>query len=41
MLKIIKNGKVYSPDDLGQKDVFIVHDTILAVEEPAASNPHP
>ena len=41
MFKIIKNGRVYSPDDLGQKDVRIAHDTILAVEDPAASTPLP
>jgi beta-aspartyl-dipeptidase (metallo-type) len=32
MLKVIKNGRVYSPDDLGQKDILIAGDTILSVE---------
>ncbi len=32
MLKVIKNGRVYSPDDLGQKDILIAGDTILLVE---------
>ena len=31
MLKVIKNGRVYSPDDLGQKDILIAGDTILSV----------
>jgi beta-aspartyl-dipeptidase (metallo-type) len=33
MLKVIKNGRVYSPDDLGQKDILIAGDTILAVAD--------
>jgi len=32
MLKVIKNGRVYSPHDLGQKDILIAGDTILLVE---------
>lgn len=30
-MKVIKNGRVYSPDDLGQKDILIAGDTILSV----------
>ena len=33
MLKVIKNGRVYSPDDLGRKDILIAGDTILSVED--------
>ncbi len=33
MFKIIKNGKVYSPDDLGRKDILIAGDTIFSVED--------
>jgi len=33
MFKLIKNGKVYSPDDLGWKDILIVNDTIVSVED--------
>ncbi len=33
MLKVIKNGRVYSPGDLGQKDILIAGDTILAVAD--------
>jgi beta-aspartyl-dipeptidase (metallo-type) len=38
MLKIIKNGKVYSPDDLGQKDILIANDTILSVEDQVSTD---
>ncbi len=43
MFKIIKNGRVYSPDDLGRKDILIVGEKIFSVEDrfSAASLPFP
>ena len=38
MVKIIKNGRVYSPDDLGQKDILIANDTILSVEDQVSTD---
>ena len=39
MFKIIKNGRVYSPDDLGQKDILIANDTIISVEDQGFDQP--
>ena len=33
MFKLIKGARVFSPDDLGVKDLLIVRDTILAIKE--------
>ncbi len=33
MFKVIKNARVYSPDDLGRKEILIAGDTIAAVED--------
>ncbi len=33
MFKIIRNGTLYSPDDLGRKDILISADKIVAVED--------
>jgi beta-aspartyl-dipeptidase (metallo-type) len=33
MFKLIKGGKVFSPDNLGFKDLLIVNDTILVIKE--------
>jgi beta-aspartyl-dipeptidase (metallo-type) len=41
MLKVIKNGRVYSPDDLGQKDILIAGDTILSVESRVSADSLP
>jgi len=41
MLKVIKNGRVYSPDDLGQKDILIAGDTILSVESRVSTDSLP
>ena len=40
-MKVIKNGRVYSPDDLGQKDILIAGDTILAVENRVSTDSLP
>ncbi len=40
-MKIIKNGRVYSPDDLGQKDILIAGDTILSVEDRVSTDSFP
>ena len=41
MLKVIKNGRVYSPDDLGRKDILIAGDTILSVEDRVSTDSLP
>jgi beta-aspartyl-dipeptidase (metallo-type) len=41
MLKLIKNGRVYSPDDLGPKDILISGDTILSVGNRVAADSLP
>ncbi len=41
MLKVIKNGRVYSPGDLGQKDILIAGDTILLVESRVSTDSLP
>ncbi|MDH4267511.1 MAG: amidohydrolase family protein [Deltaproteobacteria bacterium] len=33
MFKLIRGGKVFSPDNLGIKDILIVNDTILVVDD--------
>ncbi len=38
MFKIIKSGRIYSPDDLGQKDILIANDTIISVEDQGSTN---
>ena len=32
MFKIVKNGRVYAPKDVGTKDIFVVNDTIISVD---------
>jgi beta-aspartyl-dipeptidase (metallo-type) len=41
MLKVIKNGRIYSPDDLGRKDILIAGDTILSVEDRVSTDSLP
>ena len=41
MLKVIKNGRVCSPDDLGRKDILIAGDTILSVEDRVSTDSLP
>ncbi|HSR11352.1 MAG TPA: amidohydrolase family protein, partial [Thermodesulfobacteriota bacterium] len=33
MFKLIRNGHVYSPDDLGRKDILVCNHTIVCVED--------
>lgn len=33
MFKIIRNATVYNPDKLGKKDVLIVNDKIIAIDD--------
>ena len=33
MFKVLKNARVFAPEDLGQKDLLVVNDTIVAIEE--------
>ncbi len=41
MVKIIRNGRVYSPADLGRKDILIAGDTILSVENRVSTDSLP
>ncbi|NLB53481.1 MAG: beta-aspartyl-peptidase [Syntrophomonadaceae bacterium] len=33
LFKLLKNGRCFTPDDIGQKDILVVHDKICAVKD--------